>query len=102
MSLREPFAGNRAAQTRADLAASSSKQAASTPAPAGSHLAQPWEHVNVRHPVSPRLAEGIVDKIAALPEREATKSRDYGRGYAQAVRDVLALLAEEREGVSPV
>jgi hypothetical protein len=31
-------------------------------------------------------------RIKALPEAEATKSRDYGRGYAQAIRDVLEIL----------
>ena len=32
------------------------------------------------------------ERILALPEQHATKSRDYGRGYAQAVRDVYDLL----------
>lgn len=31
-------------------------------------------------------------RIAALPEQNPTKSRDYGRGYAQAIRDVQELL----------
>lgn len=33
-------------------------------------------------------------RIEALPEAAATRSRDYGRGYAQAVRDVVHLLAD--------
>ena len=40
-------------------------------------------------PVRP---EDIIEMIRALPAQEATKSRDYGRGYAQAVKDVLRLL----------
>lgn len=43
--------------------------------------------------LEPRHPESTVqDRIEALPETSATKSRDYGRGYAQAVRDVLDLL----------
>lgn len=38
-------------------------------------------------------------QIAALPETEATKSRDYGRGYAQAIKDVLAVL--DSDDVTP-
>lgn len=37
------------------------------------------------------------DKIEALPETEATGSRDFGRGYAKAIKDVLALMSQ-REG----
>ena len=38
------------------------------------------------------FALGLAEAIRALPEDGATKSRDYGRGYAQAIRDVLELL----------
>lgn len=38
------------------------------------------------------VSPDLVDHIAALPESAATGSRDFGRGYAQAIRDVLALL----------
>lgn len=34
----------------------------------------------------------LVEQISALPASVATKSRDYGRGYSHAVRDVLLLL----------
>jgi hypothetical protein len=37
-------------------------------------------------------AEWMRAAIAALPEESATGSRDFGRGYAKAVRDVLGLL----------
>lgn len=33
-----------------------------------------------------------LDRIRLLPELEATKSRDYGRGYAEAIKDALAIL----------
>lgn len=36
--------------------------------------------------------EVIARDIASLPERNATGSRDFGRGYAQAIRDVLAIV----------
>lgn len=39
-----------------------------------------------------RRAESLVERIAALPEQSATSSRDYGRGYARAIKDVLDLL----------
>ena len=38
------------------------------------------------------------DRIASLPEDNATGSRDFGRGYAKAVRDILELLDEDEEG----
>lgn len=31
-------------------------------------------------------------RIARLPEEHATKSRDFGRGYSQAIYDVLTIL----------
>lgn len=34
----------------------------------------------------------LVDAIKELPSQAATSSRDYGRGYAQAIKDVLALI----------
>lgn len=34
-----------------------------------------------------------IEMIQKLPELNATKSRDYGRGYAQAVKDIVAILA---------
>ena len=36
-------------------------------------------------------------RIKALPEQAANKSRNYGRGYAQAIRDVLALIEKDNE-----
>lgn len=36
------------------------------------------------------------DFLRGMPKDGATKSRDYGRGYAQAVRDVQALIASNR------
>lgn len=43
---------------------------------------------------APSIGAGptLGERILALPEQHATKSRDYGRGYAQAVRDVYGLL----------
>lgn len=38
------------------------------------------------------MSPDLVVHIAALPESHASGSRDFGRGYAQAIRDVLALL----------
>lgn len=38
------------------------------------------------------MSPDILADIAALPESHASGSRDFGRGYAQAIRDVLALL----------
>lgn len=35
--------------------------------------------------------------LPTLPEEEATVSRDFGRGYAKAIRDVLGLI----EAVEP-
>lgn len=32
------------------------------------------------------------EEVRALPELGATKSRDFGRGYAVAIRDVMTLL----------
>lgn len=40
--------------------------------------------------------ERLRDALSRLPEDGATKSRDNGRGYAQAVRDVLDLIAPAR------
>lgn len=40
------------------------------------------------------VSPDILADIAALPEGGATGSRDFGRGYAQAIRDVLALLED--------
>jgi hypothetical protein len=37
----------------------------------------------------------VLDKIQRLPEENASASRDYGRGYAKAIRDVTALLTAE-------
>lgn len=38
--------------------------------------------------------------VSALPEDGATKSRDYGRGYAQCVRDIIELLEGTSNGDS--
>lgn len=32
------------------------------------------------------------EEIEALPEQAASQSRDYGRGYAHAIRDVMEVL----------
>lgn len=40
----------------------------------------------------PILLDLVAAAIRRLPEDGATKSRDYGRGYAQAIRDVLGLI----------
>lgn len=32
------------------------------------------------------------DRLEALPEQGATSGRDFGRGYSQAIRDVLQLI----------
>jgi hypothetical protein len=37
----------------------------------------------------------VMERIQRLPELNASASRDFGRGYAKAVRDVIALLAAE-------
>jgi DNA (cytosine-5)-methyltransferase 1 len=37
-------------------------------------------------------AHDLVDEIRAWPELAASKSRDFGRGYAQAIRDVESFL----------
>jgi hypothetical protein len=34
----------------------------------------------------------VFDQIEALPELHASTSRDYGRGYAAAIKDVLEIL----------
>lgn len=34
----------------------------------------------------------LAEAIMALAEENATKSRDFGRGYALAIRDVLELI----------
>jgi len=36
----------------------------------------------------------IKDRITDLPEQNATSGRDFGRGYAKAVKDVLDILEE--------
>ena len=41
-------------------------------------------------------ATTLLDQIAALPEQAASSSRDFGRGYALAIRDVLALLGAQQ------
>jgi len=38
------------------------------------------------------MNEELRKLIAKLPEQAATTGRDFGRGYALAVRDVLAVL----------
>lgn len=43
------------------------------------------------------MPDDLLNLIRQLPEDEATKSRDYGRGYAQAIRDVLAILEPVKE-----
>jgi hypothetical protein len=43
----------------------------------------------------------LIAAIMALAEDNATKSRDFGRGYALAIRDVLALLAADSESTGP-
>lgn len=35
----------------------------------------------------------LIEKIAALPEANACESLDYGRGFAEAIRQVLVILA---------
>lgn len=40
----------------------------------------------------------LIDMISALPEHNATGSRDFGRGYAHAIRDVLRLLDATHQG----
>jgi hypothetical protein len=37
----------------------------------------------------------VLTEIAALPEQAASRSRDFGRGYALAIRDVIELLQQE-------
>jgi hypothetical protein len=37
----------------------------------------------------------LIEAVAALPEKNATGSRDFGRGYAAAIRDVLDLMYRE-------
>lgn len=38
------------------------------------------------------IANRIANRVRNLPADGATTSRDYGRGYAQACRDVIELL----------
>lgn len=40
------------------------------------------------------LLDLVAAAIRRLPEDGATKSRDYGRGYGQAIRDVLTLIED--------
>ena len=104
MSLREPFAGNRAHQVEAYLAASSSKQPASTPepgsAPAGSHLAQPGEHVNVRPPKQPDLDLLTQARQAIEAERlreEGREDRDgWSHGFAHGLAVARDLIAQQQ------
>lgn len=35
-----------------------------------------------------------IDRIAELPAENASKSRDFGRGYAQAIRDVIEIIEQ--------
>jgi hypothetical protein len=42
----------------------------------------------------------LADKIESWPEQHATRSRDYGRGYAQAIRDVQAALRGAHEVIT--
>lgn len=37
----------------------------------------------------------LVSAVEALPEQNASRSRDFGRGYSQAVKDVLALIGAQ-------
>jgi hypothetical protein len=41
-----------------------------------------------------RIAYVMAEHVRRLPEHNATSSRDFGRGYAHAVREVLALLED--------
>ena len=36
--------------------------------------------------------------VEQMPEDAATKSRDFGRGYAMAIRDILSMLDGENNG----
>lgn len=47
------------------------------------------------------MSPDILADIAALPESGASGSRDFGRGYAQATRDVLTLLGKHSEVPAP-
>lgn len=42
------------------------------------------------------ILAGVEAKVRALPEAEATPGRDFGRGYAMAIRDVLELFEYPR------
>lgn len=50
----------------------------------------------------------VLEQLAALPEQNASSSRDFGRGYAQAIRDAIAVITNQltveleppREGVT--
>ena len=48
-----------------------------------------------RQEVLARLFDLLAARTRRMPEDSATKSRDYGRGYAQAIRDVLEILEPE-------
>jgi len=45
--------------------------------------------------IADQWSKRLEEQLQGLPEENATKSRDYGRGYAQAIRDVLKLLDKE-------
>jgi len=42
-----------------------------------------------------RWADSIVAKIKTLPPENATGSRDFGRGYMQAVKDIIEIIERE-------
>ena len=46
--------------------------------------------------MSRRWADSIVAKIKTLPPENATGSRDFGRGYMQAVKDIIAIVESEQ------
>ena len=43
------------------------------------------------------MIDRLIQDITNLPADRATGSRDFGRGYAQAIRDVLELIAKREE-----
>lgn len=47
----------------------------------------------------PAVYTQVVSVLRSLPEMNATTSRDFGRGYAKAIRDAVAVIEEYHQPV---
>lgn len=51
-----------------------------------------WHSPDEARDAITQILNAFGDEVRAMPELAATKSRDFGRGYAMAVQDVVTLL----------